>query len=398
MGESDSMGVWPPYLGQLQAPRLLRLSKQAMGWTPPPDDGIGVPEWKCHRPLEPEGASTMQITTVGLDLAKNVFQVHGVNGHGKAVLRKQLRRDQVAAFFANLPACLVGMEACASAHHWARKLQAMGHTVRLMAPQFVKPYVKSNKNDAADAEAICEAVARPNMRFVPIKNVEQQAVLALHRARQGFVKARTAQANQIRGLLGEYGLVVPQGIAYIAKRVPDLIEDASIDLPGSFRLLIDRLLEHLKQLQQQVEEIEAQIKAWHRASDASRRLEKVPGIGPLTATALVATVGDAKNFDSGRQLAAWLGLVPRQHSSGGKPTLLGMSKRGDAYLRTMLIHGARSVIYRATQRADAESWLVKLTNRRNKNVAAVALANKTARTIWALLVHDREFKADYAAV
>jgi transposase len=291
---------------------------------------------------------------------------------------------------------LIGMEACSSAHHWARKLQALGHTVRLMAPQFVKPYVKSNKNDAADAEAICEAVARPSMRFVPVKNVEQQSVLALHRARQGFVEARTAQANQIRGLMGEYGLVVPQGIGHVTERVPDLIEDASIDLPGSFRLLIDRLLDHLKVLHQQVEEIEAQINEWHRNSDASRRLDKVPGIGPLTASALVATIGDAKNFDNGRQLAAWLGLVPRQHSSGGKPTLLGMSKRGDSYVRTLLIHGARSVIYRATQRADANSWLFKLTNRRNKNVAAVALANKTARTIWALLVHDREFEANYA--
>ena len=256
----------------------------------------------------------MQVTTIGLDLAKNVFQVHGVNEHGKTVLRKQLRRDQVAPFFANLPACLVGIEACASAHHWARKLQALGHTVRLMAPQFVKPYVKSNKKDAADAEAICEAVARPSMRFVPIKNVEQQSVLSLHRARQGFVKARTAQANQIRGLLGEYGLVVPQGIAYLSQRVPALIEDAENELPGTFRLLIQRLLEHLKALQRQVDEIEAQIKAWHRASEASQRLEKVPGIGPLTATALVASVGDAKNFDNGRQFAAWLGVVPRQHS------------------------------------------------------------------------------------
>lgn len=337
----------------------------------------------------------MQITTVGLDLAKNVFQVHGVNRYGKVELRKQLKRDQVAAFFANLAPCLIGMEACSGAHHWARKLQALGHTVRLMAPQFVKPYVKSNKNDAADAEAICEAVARPSMRFVPIKNIEQQSVLSLHRVRQGFVKARTAQANQIRGLLGEYGLIVPQGIAYIAQRVPDLIEDAAIELPGSFRLLIDRLVEHLKLLHRQVEEIEVQIKAWHRASEASRRLEKVPGIGPLTATAMVASVGDAKNFDNGRQFAAWLGVVPRQHSSGGKPTLLGMSKRGDAYLRTMLIHGARSVIYRATQRADAENWVVKLTARRNKNVAAVALANKNARIIWALLAHEREFRPDY---
>jgi transposase len=307
-----------------------------------------------------------------------------------------LRRDQVAVFFSNLPPCLIGMEACGSAHHWARKLQTFGHTVKLMAPQFVKPYVKSNKNDMADAEAICEAVARPTMRFVPIKNVEQQAVLSLHRVRQGFVKARTAQANQIRGLLGEYGLVVPQGISYIAERVPTLIEDASNELPGSFRLLIDRLLEHLKLLHQQVDEIEAQIKTWHRESEISRRLERVPGIGPLTASALVASIGDAKNFANGRQLAAWLGLVPRQHSSGGKQTLLGISKRGDAYLRTLLIHGARAVIYRAGLKNDPDSWLVKLTSRRNANVAAVALANKTARTVWALLFHGREFQGDYA--
>jgi len=210
-----------------------------------------------------------------------VFQVHGVNERGKAVLRKQLKRDQVSPFFANLPPCLICIEACASAHHWAHKLQALGQTVRLMAPQFVKPYVKSNKNDAADAEAICEAISRPSMRFVPIKNVEQQSVLSLHRVRQGFVKARTAQANQIRDLLGEFGLVVPQGIAYIPQRVPPLIEDAENELPGTFRLLIQRLLDHLKALQEQVDEIEVQIKGWHRASEASQRLEKVPCIGPL---------------------------------------------------------------------------------------------------------------------
>lgn len=337
----------------------------------------------------------MEITTIGIDLAKNVFQIHGVNARGKAVLRKQLRRDQVAPYFANLPPCLIGMEACGSAHHWARRLEALGHKVRLMAPQFVKPYVKSNKNDAADAEAICEAVGRPSMRFVPLKNVEQQSVLALHRVRQGFVKARTAQANQIRGLLGEYGLVVPQGIAYITQRVPGLIEDASNELPGTFRLLIDRLLDHLRLLHRQVEEIEAQIKAWHRANEVSRRLEKVPGIGPITASAMVATIGDAKNFDNGRQLAAWLGVVPRQHSSGGKQNLLGMSKRGDAYLRTMLIHGARSVIYRAMQNGDPNNWIVNVASRRNKNIAAVALANKTARIVWALLVHGREFLPGY---
>ena len=339
----------------------------------------------------------MQITTIGIDLAKNVFQVHGANEHGKPVLRKQLKRDQFVAFFSNLSPCLIGMEACGGAHHWARKLQALGHTVKLIAPQFVKPYVKSNKNDVADAEAICEAVGRPTMRFVPIKNIEQQSVLALHRARQGFVKARTAQANQIRGLLAEFGLVVPQGIAYIASRVPDLIEDATQQLTGDFRRLIDRLLEHLKVLDTQVDEIEVQIKAWHRNSEVSKRLEKVPGIGPLTATALAATVGDAKNFDNGRQLAAWLGLVPRQSSSGGKTNLLGMSKRGDAYVRTLLIHGARSVIYRAGQRADAQSWLFKLINRRNVNVAVVALANKTARTVWAMLAHGRDFEPGYKA-
>ena len=337
----------------------------------------------------------MKITTVGIDLAKNVFQVHGIDEHGKAVLKKQLRRDQMAAFFVNLPPCLIGMEACGSAHHWGRKLQSMGHKVRLMAPQFVKPYVKTNKNDAADAEAICEAVGRPNMRFVPVKNVEQQAVLALHRVRQGFVRARTAQANQIRGLLGEFGLIVPQGIGYIASRVPDLIEDGANELPGAFRLLIQRLLDHLKELDRQVKELEDKIHAWHRNSDLSRKLAMVPGIGPITASALVASIGDAKNFDGGRQVAAWLGLVPRQHSSGGKSNLLGMSKRGDTYLRTLLIHGARSVIYRVNQRADACSWISSVVNRRNKNVAAVALANKNARIAWALLAHDRQFDTSY---
>ncbi|CAE6850689.1 IS110 family transposase ISBcen3 [Paraburkholderia nemoris] len=308
----------------------------------------------------------MKITTVGIDLAKNVFQVHGVDGHGHAVLKRQVKRDQLATFFVNLPPCLIGMEACGSAHHWARKLQTKGHTVRLMAPQFVKPYVKTNKNDAADAEAICEAVARPNMRVVPIKNAEQQSVLALHRVRQSFVKARTAQANHICGLLAEFGLVIPQGIANLAKRVPELIEDASNELTGSFRLLVERLMDHLKELDRQAGELEVQIRAWHRANEASCKLEKIPGIGPITASALVATIGDAKNFDNGRQLAAWLGLVPRQHSSGGKNVLLGMSKRGDSYLRTMLIHGARSLLFRAQQRADESSWLHKLMRRRNR--------------------------------
>ena len=267
----------------------------------------------------------MKITTIGIDLAKHVFQVHGVDAQGKTVLRKQLKRDQMT--------CLIGMEACGSAHYWARKLQGLGHTVKLIAPQFVKPYVKTNKHDAADAEAICEAVTRPNMRFVPIKNVEQQAVLALYRVRQGLVKARTAQANQIRGLLSEFGLILPQGIAHLYQRVPVLRDEAKEELPGAFRELVPRLLEHLEELDRQVGEMEVQIQAWHRANSLSRKLEKIPGIGPITASALRASIGDAKNFANGRQLAAWLGLVPKQHSSGGKTNLLGISKRGDTYLR-----------------------------------------------------------------
>jgi transposase len=338
----------------------------------------------------------MKITTAGIDLAKNLQQVYGVDERGNAVLKKQLKRSQVLSFFVNLPPCLIGMEACGSAHHWARKLQKLGHTVKLMAPQFVKPYVKTNKNDVADAEAICEAVSRPNMRFVPIKNAEQQAVLALHRARQGFVRARTAQANQIRGLLAEYGIVIPQGICHITQRLPGILEDGESDLPGMFRQLLQRLGEHLKELDRQVGELELQIQLWHREHDASRKLAQIPGIGPITASALVASIGDAKSFKNGRQLAAWLGLVPRQHSSGGKSTLLGISKRGDTYLRMLLIHGARSVIRVAEGKVGyAQSWLGRLIGRRHPNVAAVALANKNARIVWALLKHERDYQPDY---
>ncbi|RIY38729.1 IS110 family transposase [Neopusillimonas maritima] len=339
----------------------------------------------------------MQITTIGIDLAKDVFQIHGVDGQGKIVLRKQLRRGQMASFFVNLPACLIGMEACGSAHYWARKLQEQGHVVRLMAPQFVKPYVKTNKHDAADAEAICEAVRRPNMRFVPIKNVEQQAILSVHRVRQGLIKARTAQANQIRGLLSEFGLVLPKGIRVVYQRVPALLDQTGDELPGLFRELVLRLLAHLKDLDRQVSELEQQINAWHRSNALSQKLEKIPGIGPMTASALVASVGDAKSFSNGRQLAAWLGLVPKQHATGGKTNLLGISKRGDTYLRTLLIHGGRAVIRSAEQKPPhANSWLARILARRHKNVVTVALANRNARIVWALLAHDREFHADYA--
>lgn len=338
------------------------------------------------------------ITTVGLDLAKNVFQLHGVDERGRAVLRKTLKRAEVMSFFARLTPCVIGMEACGSAHFWARKLSELGHTVKLMAPQFVKPYVKTNKNDARDAEAICEAVARPNMRFVPIKNVEQQALLAVHRVRQGFVSARTAQSNQIRGLLSEFGIVMPKGIASLGRRMPEILADAGNGLPGSSRELFARLYAHFKELDRQVGELERQIKAWHRENAASRRLEAIPGIGPLSASALAASIGDARAFKNGRQLAAWLGLVPRQNSSGGRERLLGISKRGDTYLRTLLIHGARSVLLRVKRNADqAEGWLARLVARRNANIAAVALANKNARIVWALLVHGRDYQRGYVA-
>jgi transposase len=281
----------------------------------------------------------MKTTTIGIDLAKTVFQIHCVDDHGKPVLRKRLDRSKMLEFFVDLSSCVIEMEACGSAHYWARKLTAMRHTVKLMAPQFVKPYVKTNKNEVADAdaEAICEAVMRPNMRFVPIKSDEQQAVLSLHRVRQSFLKVRTAQANQIRGLLAEFGVIIPQGIAHIARRLPEIMEKSG--LPDSFRVLLQRLYDHMKDLDKQVDEMDSKIQQWHLESQRSRRLAESTGIGPITATALVASIGDAKSFKNGRQLAAWLGLVPKQHSSGGKSVLLGISKRGDTYLRTLLIHG-----------------------------------------------------------
>jgi transposase len=341
----------------------------------------------------------MKVTTTGIDLAKNVFQVHGVDERGKAVLRKQLKRKDVAAFFARIEPCLIGMEACGSAHYWARKLTELGHTVRLMAPQFVKPYVKTNKNDRNDAEAICEAVSRPNMRYVPVKTPESQALLALHRGRQGFVKARTAQVNQIRGLLAEFGIVIAKGIGHVTKRLPEILEDGENGLPGLMRQLIQRLGEHLKELDRQVQELEREIQLWHRQSPASCRLAEIAGIGPLTATALVASVGDARSFRNARQLPAWMGLVPRQNSSGGKPSLKGISKRGDVYLRTLLIHGARAVIAQFERKPNPpDGWLKRLLARRNRNVAAVALANKNARIAWALLAHERTFQPDYAPV
>ena len=334
----------------------------------------------------------MNIKRVGIDLAKQVFQLRGVDGQEKAVLRKQLRRAQMLDYFKKLPPCLIGMEACSSAHYWGRELQKLGHSVKLMAPQFVKPYVKSNKNDANDAEAICEAVARPTMRFVAIKSIAQQDIQAVHRIRSELVQQRTAKVNQIRGLLAEYGIVVGRRIDTLRTALPLLLEDAENGLTIDFRTLLEGLQQDLTTLDKRVDDLDKKIKTLAGSNADAKRLQQIPGIGPITATALVCAIGDAKQFKRGRDMAAWLGLTPRQHSSGGKDRLLGISKRGDAYLRTLLIHGARSVLKVAGQKDDPRSrWLQNLCGRRNKNIAAVALANKNARIVWALLTK----KVDY---
>lgn len=340
----------------------------------------------------------MKISTIGIDLAKDIFQIHAVDQQGKVVQRKKLRRTELAVYFSNLEPCLIGMEACASSHHWARKFAGMGHTVKLMAPQFVKPYVKGNKNDAADAEAICEAVTRPTMRFVSHKDVEQQTILSVHRVRQLLVTNRTAQVNQIRGLLSEFGIVMPKGINALTVRIPEILEDAENELTCGMRDLIKGCYQRVKTLTAEIDQQELTIRQWHQQNPLSVKLEKIPGVGPLTASAFVATIGSALEFKSGRELSAFIGLVPRQHSSGGKPTLLGISKRGDIYLRTLLIHGARAVIRVAETRADRNPWLTGLMGRRNKNIATVAQANKTVRTIWALLTKGREFDPRYVSM
>ena len=337
----------------------------------------------------------MKVTTVGIDLAKNVLQVHGVDGRGKTVLRKRLKRDQMAAFFANLPACLIGMEACGSAHHWARKLQSLGHTVKLMAPQFVKPYVKTNKNDVADAEAICEAVARPNMRFVPIKTAEQQSVLSLHRARQSFVKARTAQANQIRGLLGEYGVVIPQGIGCVAERLPQILEDGENGVPGQFRRLLERLGENLKEMDRQVDELEREIKTWHRESEASRKLEEIPGIGPILALTILAEAGDLRRFSHHRQFLKFCGLDLATEQSGQFRGLSRLSKRGNARLRAVFWMAA-SVAVRMREnsfRAKFERYMRSDPgNTDRKRKAYVAVAAKIARVAYALVRSGADYR------
>ena len=336
-----------------------------------------------------------KVTIVGLDLAKSVFQVHGADKEGRPVVGKKLRRGQVLAFFAGLSPCLIGLEACASAHYWARELRALGHAVRLIPPQYVRPFVKTNKNDATDEEAICEALMRPTMRFAAVKSAEQQSVLMLHRARELLVRQRTMLINALRGHCGEFGMVVAQGASKVTILI-EMIEDRDdARLPALAREDLGSLVEQLRMAQTQILDLEKQLKAWHRTNEASRRLEAIPGVGVITATALVATIGNASQFHSGRQLAAWLGLVPRQYSSGGKARLGRISKRGDGYLRRLLVHGARADLRWSRHRKERRSvWQESLLARRPTNVVLVAMANKTARVVWAMLSLGEAFRAE----
>lgn len=335
----------------------------------------------------------MKGITVGLDLAKHVFQVHGVDEDGNVIFRRRLRRSEVSAFFERLPGSLVGMEACSSAHYWAHELRTLGHEVRLMPPSYVKPYVKRGKNDAADAEAICEAVTRPTMRFVPVKSPEQQSVLMLHRTRDLLIRQRTMLANAFRAHLSEFGIVAAQGIANLAKLSAIATNNEDHRIPPLARTCLLAIIGQLADLQARIGGIDRAIHAWHRANEASRRLETIPGVGPITASAIAATITDPTLFASGRHLAAWFGLVPRQNSSGGKERLGRISKQGDPYIRRLLVVGAHAVLrYARGKKATSSPWMVGLLARRPYKVAAVALANKMARIAWAILTRGEIYR------
>lgn len=334
----------------------------------------------------------MDITLVGIDIAKSIFHVHAVNERGKEQLRKRVYRSDVLSFMATLPQCTIAMEACGGANYWAREFEKLGHEVRLISPQFVKPYVKSNKNDRIDAEAICEAAQRPSMRFVSPKSETQQDLQNLHRIRERLVCSRTALVNEIRGLLLEYGIAMAQGINTVKRSMLEVLDGHRTRLSPLCIQTFNELYEELVELNVRIEKYDKQLEHIHRTHPVSKRLATVPGIGPLTATAIVAAVANPGDFKNGREFAAWLGLVPRQCTTGGKPRLLGISKRGDKYIRKLLVHGARAVLRFAKRKSDRVSiWVTQLYERRGHNRSIVALANKNARMLWALLVTDRVY-------
>jgi transposase len=337
------------------------------------------------------------ITTIGLDIAKSVFQVHGVDAAGQVVIRRQLKRRYVLAFFQKLSPCLVGIEACASSHHWSRELKALGHTVRLMPPAYVKPYVKRQKNDAADAEAICEAVTRANMRFVATKTPEQQSCLTLHRTRHLFIRQQTAVINVIRAHLAEFGIVAPVGRKGVEELLDVIADPSDKRVPAIARACLAALGIQLRRLKEQILEFDRQIVAWHRSNETSRRLDDIPGVGPALATALVGSIADPKVFRSGRNFSAWIGLVPKQHSSGGKDRLGSISKQGDRYLRSLFMAGALAVIrYAKINGTKHRPWLAALLARRPTKVAAIALANKIARMVWAMMARGERYREPVA--
>lgn len=340
----------------------------------------------------------MEPVVIGLDIAKQVFQVHGIDRDGKAVLRKRLRRSELLSIFSRLSPCLIGMEACSTAHYWARELAMLGHEVRLMPPAYVKPYVKRQKNDAADAEAICEAVTRPTMRFVAVKSTEQQGVLALHRTRDLLIRQRTMLSNALRGHLAEFGFIAAQGISGTTKLMM-VVEEEAEDLPATARLALIHIVLQIRSLQERVKAVDEEIVAWHKANEVSRRLETIPGIGPIIASALVASITDVKEFRSARQLAASIGLVPRQSSSGNRERLGHITKQGDPYLRRLLVIGASAVL-RFSKEDDVglKAWAVSLRKRRPAMVATVGLANKIARIAWAILNNGTTFSIRPSAI